>query len=138
MNQRFAPIKYVVPGVIVEGLTLFAAKPKTGKSWLLLHVALAAARNGFTLGDIHCKEGDVLYCALEDNQRRMKSRLGKLLGTTAWPTRRRHQTRDEAARRGRARLTSTMDRERPHHPRMVIIDTLAMVRPPRSERPDRL
>ena len=76
----FEPIKYVVPGVIVEGLTLFAGKPKIGKSWLLLHAAIAVARGGFTLGDIHCDEGDVLYCALEDNLRRLKSRMAKLLG----------------------------------------------------------
>jgi hypothetical protein len=37
--MTFAPIKYVVPGIIVEGLTLLAGKPKVGKSWLLLHAA---------------------------------------------------------------------------------------------------
>src|SRR5262249_45065292 len=71
--MRFEPIKYVVPGVFVEGLTLFAGKPKIGKSWLLLHVAVAVASDGFTLGEIHCPEGDVLYCALEDNLRRLQS-----------------------------------------------------------------
>lgn len=34
--MTFAPLKYVVPGVLVEGLTLLAGKPKIGKSWLLL------------------------------------------------------------------------------------------------------
>src|SRR2546430_3880493 len=86
--MTFAPIKYVVPGIIVEGLTLFAGKPKIGKSWLLLHAAIAVARGGFTLGDVHCQEGDVLYCALEDNKRRLQSRMTKLLGTsTTWPPR---------------------------------------------------
>ena len=32
---EFAPQNYIVPGYIVEGLTLFAGKPKVGKSWLL-------------------------------------------------------------------------------------------------------
>ena len=49
--MTFAPIKYVVPGIIVEGLTLLAGKPKLGKSWLLLHAAVAA-RGGFTLGEL--------------------------------------------------------------------------------------
>ena len=40
-TMTFAPIKYVVPGIFVEGLILFAGKPKTGKSWLLLHAAIA-------------------------------------------------------------------------------------------------
>jgi hypothetical protein len=59
-------------------ITLFAGKPKIGKSWLLLHAAIAVARGGFTLGEIKCPEGDVPYCALEDNLRRLKSRMIKL------------------------------------------------------------
>src|SRR5262245_7648782 len=87
-HMTFPAIKYVVPGVIVEGLTLLAGKPKVGKSWLLLHAAIAVARGGFTLGDIHCIEGDVLYCALEDNLRRLQSRMLKLMGATQdWPAR---------------------------------------------------
>src|SRR5262245_13197747 len=87
-TMSFEPIKYVVPGIIVEGLTLFAGKPKIGKSWLLLHAAVAVARGGFTLGDKHCIEGDVLYCALEDNERRLQSRVTKLLGIAQdWPRR---------------------------------------------------
>jgi predicted ATP-dependent serine protease len=72
LNQmHFDPIKYVVPGYIVEGLTLFAGKPKIGKSWLLLHAAWAVADGNYTLGNVHCEQGDVLYCALEDNRRRL-------------------------------------------------------------------
>jgi hypothetical protein len=72
MTMMFKPIKYVVPGVIVEGLTLLCGKPKIGKSWLLLHAAVAVARGGYTLGDIECTQGDVLYLALEDNLRRLQ------------------------------------------------------------------
>src|SRR5262249_14695458 len=83
--MTFNPLKFVVPGVFVEGLSLLCGKPKIGKSWLLLHAAIAVARRGFTLGDIHCKQGDVLYCALEDNARRMHARMTKLVGTSPWP-----------------------------------------------------
>src|SRR5262245_65203993 len=48
--RRKTGTKYVVPGVIVEGLTLLAGKPKLGKSWLLLHMAIAVARGGFNSG----------------------------------------------------------------------------------------
>src|SRR5262249_19836819 len=72
--MTFEPLKYVVPGIFVEGLTLLAGKPKIGKSWLVLHAALAVARGGFTLGELHCKQGDVLYLALEDSERRLRSR----------------------------------------------------------------
>jgi predicted ATP-dependent serine protease len=97
MTMIFNPIKYVVPGIIVEGLTLFAGKPKVGKSWLLLHAAIAVARGGFTLGDIKCLEGDVLYCALEDNLRRLQSRMTKLMGMQPWPARLALSVRDSAA-----------------------------------------
>jgi AAA domain/CHC2 zinc finger len=91
LNQMtFSPIKYVVPGYIVEGLTLFAGKPKIGKSWLLLHAAFAVAEGGLTLGNVQCEQGDVLYAALEDNPRRLQSRMTKLFGTQNWPARTSH------------------------------------------------
>ena len=138
-DMRFDPIKYVVPGVIVEGLTLCAGKPKIGKSWLMLHAAIAVAKTGggFTLGDIHCPEGDVLYCALEDNLRRLQSRMTKLLGIyQEWPERLEFRCDLPRLAEGgldviRAWITGA------ERPRLVIIDTLAMVRPAkgRNENP---
>jgi hypothetical protein len=31
-TQRFAPLKFIVPGTIPEGLTILAGRPKIGKS----------------------------------------------------------------------------------------------------------
>jgi hypothetical protein len=129
-TMTFNPIKYVVPGVLVEGLTVLAGKPKIGKSWLLLHAAIAVARSGggFTLGDIHCIEGDVLYCALEDNARRMKSRITKLLGVSQpWP--KRLTLCYDLPRLGEGGAEAIRDwiMSVPN-PRMVAIDTLAMIR----------
>jgi AAA domain len=130
-TMTFAPIKYVVPGIIVEGLTLFAGKPKIGKSWLLLHAAAAVASSGFTLGDIHCIEGDVLYCALEDNLRRLQSRMTKLYGTQEWPER--LFFRCEMPRLAEGGLQVIKDWIKTAKlPRLVIIDTLAMVRAPKK------
>ena len=42
-HREFPPIKYVVPGIIAPGLTLFAGKPKIGKSWFCLDIALCVA-----------------------------------------------------------------------------------------------
>ena len=39
--MTFAPIKYIVPGLIVEGCVLLAGRPKVCKSWLALDVGLA-------------------------------------------------------------------------------------------------
>ena len=52
--EIFEPPAYVVPGYIVEGLTLLAGKPKIGKSWMMLHVGLAVASGAFALDDVYC------------------------------------------------------------------------------------
>ena len=133
-GMTFNPIKYVVPGVIVEGLTLFAGRPKFGKSWLLLHAAAAVARGGYTLGDIHCKEGDVLYCALEDNERRLQGRMAKLIGMgQPWPKRMSYYALGEMGRL----IDGGMDTIRSWitsvpHPRLVVIDTFTRVRSPKK------
>jgi RecA-family ATPase len=124
-TMTFAPIKHIVPGILIEGLTLFAGKPKAGKSWLLLDVAAAVATNGFTLGELHCMPGDVLYCALEDSKRRLQSRLRKL--PFGFPERlfyfvEMSKLADGGLDQIRAWITT-----RPEA-RLVIIDTLAMVR----------
>jgi AAA domain/IclR helix-turn-helix domain len=120
----------VVPGILVEGLTVLAGKPKIGKSWLLLHAAIAVARSGggFTLGNIHCTEGDVLYCALEDNARRMQSRMTKLLGISQpWP--KRLTFCFDLPRLGEGGAEAIRDWIQSHpEARMVAIDTLAMIR----------
>src|SRR3712207_6932590 len=52
--------RYIVPGYIVEGLTLLGGKPKLGKSWLLLGIAIAVATGGVALGGVPVEAGDVL------------------------------------------------------------------------------
>jgi hypothetical protein len=129
-SMRFAPLKYVVPGIIVEGLTLFAGKPKIGKSWLVLHAGVAVASGGFTLGDIHCIQGDVIYYALEDNLRRLQSRATKLLGITQdWPKHMRVCCKlPRLSQGGLAAIEQWIAQA--EHPRLILIDTLAMVKPP--------
>jgi AAA domain len=132
-TMKFKPIKYVVPGIIVEGLTLLCAKPKVGKSWLLLHAAIAVARGGFTLGNIHCPQGDVLCCALEDSMRRVQSRLTKLLGMPPWPGEDHMHVRCEMPRLGAGGLDVIKDWiTKAKNPRLVVIDTLAMIRAPKK------
>ena len=43
---RFNEPKWAVPGVIPEGLFLIAARPKMGKSWLMLNLSVAVAAGG--------------------------------------------------------------------------------------------
>jgi hypothetical protein len=129
--MAFKPINYVVPGIIVEGLTLFAGKPKIGKSWLLLHAAIAVAAGESTLGEIECEQGDVLYCALEDNPRRLQSRMRILRPGKPWLPRLHFQT--EMARLSVGGLDYIRGwLESVEQPRLVVIDTLAMVRAPKG------
>ena len=51
-EMKFPPLKYIVPDLIAEGLTIFAGKPKIGKSWLMLQVGNAVANGTLTLGGI--------------------------------------------------------------------------------------
>jgi hypothetical protein len=83
--KKFDPVRYVLPGFIADGVTIFAGKPKIGKSWLLYDLCLASAAGRFVLGNMKPAEGQVLYLALEDSQRRLKQRLQKLWPNGDWP-----------------------------------------------------
>ncbi len=80
MAKEFPEQKYAVEGLLSEGVTLFAGKPKLGKSWCGLGIALAIASGGYALGAIPVKQGNVLYLALEDGERRLQKRLGLITG----------------------------------------------------------
>lgn len=130
----FPPIKWVVPELLVEGCTLFAGRPKLGKSWLMLDIALAVSAGRYSLSTM-CPQGDVLYLALEDNERRLKGRIKKILGPLSedWPERLHLATECPRSNEGgigaiRAWAESVPD------PRLVIIDVLAMFKPVRGDK----
>lgn len=77
LSQSFRPIRWLVPGLLPEGVMILAARPKIGKSWLALDVAIATATGGAVLGR-PVEQGEVLYLALEDGDRRLQGRLCKL------------------------------------------------------------
>jgi hypothetical protein len=84
----FNPVVFLVPNIIpAEGVTLICAKPKVGKSWLLLDLCIAATSDRHVLGSLKPVQGSVLYLALEDSLRRLQSRMTKLLPTFTgeWP-----------------------------------------------------
>jgi RecA-family ATPase len=79
MAAELPPVRWGVRGVLPEGVTLLAGKPKLGKSWLALGLCVAVAAGGVALGTRQVEQGEVLYLALEDNRRRLHKRLGKML-----------------------------------------------------------
>jgi hypothetical protein len=134
-EKKFDPISYVVPMLIPEGLTVLAGRPKVGKSWMVLDIALAKAGGRFVLGDIHLTEGDVLYAALEDNDRRLRSRIEKILTQNAhtWPERLMLATRWRRLDAGGVTDAKEWAASVPN-PRLIIFDTLAGVRPDRQNK----
>lgn len=127
-TKTFLPVKLVVPGYISEGVTIFAGKPKIGKSWLLYDVCLACTADRFVLGQIKPIQGDVLYLALEDSHRRLKKRLEKLWPEGAWPSRLTLATEWKKSDGGGLEELSewcdSVDR-----PVLIVIDTLEKFRP---------
>lgn len=126
MRKTFEPIKFVVPGYVVEGLTILAGAPKLGKSWAVLDWAVSVASGGMAFGSIQCEQGDALYLALEDNQRRLQSRLrhmqnwhppARLTFHTEWP-----DLDGDCIPRLEEWINSVAS------PRLIIIDVFAKVR----------
>ena len=73
--KEFPPIKWAVEGFLPSGLSVLAGGPKVGKSILSLHLSLAVCTGGYAFGKIPVQQGDVLYLALEDTDRRLKERI---------------------------------------------------------------
>jgi AAA domain len=127
-KREFPEIRYIVPGIIAPGLTLFAGKPKIGKSWFCLDVALAVAGDRYCLADLKCHVGDVLFIGLEDNERRLHKRIAKLLPTNVeWPCRFNYATEWPRANEGGTKAIREWCRSTPD-PRMIVIDVLAAFR----------
>lgn len=124
----FPPVSWIVRDLIPEGVTLLAGKPKLGKSWLALQMGYAVASGGDVLGR-PVTEGSVLYAALEDNNRRLKSRLDKMsIPFADWPERYHLATewpRLDAG--GLDALEAWIDYRA--NAQLVILDTLATIRP---------
>ena len=85
MAADFPEPRWAVPGIVAEGVTVLAGAPKVGKSWLGLGLVVATATGGKALGSIDVAAGPSLYLALEDTGRRLKDRLGKVLGISPPP-----------------------------------------------------
>ncbi len=127
--KELPPARFAVPDLISEGLSILGGKPKLGKSWLILGIALAIAAGGYALGKKPVEQGEVLYLSLEDNERRLQKRVRLLCASltgvpeglhlaTQWP-------RADAGGLPELELWIT------EHPRarLIIIDTWARFAP---------
>ena len=133
MTMDLPEPKWIIPGIVVDGLTFLVGKPKHGKSIAVLNIALAVASGGKALGAIDLEQGTAIYLALEDVPRRLKSRIQKMLVDgpapenlmlyTQWP---------RMGEGGLARLEEEIAKY--SNIRLVIIDTLQMIKPHNTNR----
>ena len=133
MAKTFTPVSYVVPKYIAEGCTLFAGRPKIGKSWMTEDMALAVAAGGEVLGE-KVEQGDVLLLALEDNERRLQERFTKILGPFGRITKSlTYATEWKRVDEGGLEIIEAWIKA-VKKPRLVVVDVLERVRPQQQGR----
>lgn len=132
LQKQFAPVAWAVADVLPEGAFLLGGRPKMGKSWLALSLALAVATGGRALGRAVVQQGDVLVLALEDNERRLQERLLTLLAGDERADVSRLTLRTDCPRLDKGG-TLVVQSWLEAHPdaRLVVVDTLAKVKPRR-------
>lgn len=131
--KTFPQMRHVVPGLLPEGVTILAARPKIGKTWLAQQIACAVAGEyAGTLG-VTVAQGDAIMLNLEDGDRRAQGRMTKYFGEAPerWPERltfaRTWRRLDEGGVDDLREWCRTVEM-----PKLVSVDTLKKVRPPRK------
>jgi hypothetical protein len=132
-SKVFPPVRWAIPEMLAEGVTLFGGREKMGKSWLALGLCIATATGGHALGKVPVEQGESLYISLEDNERRLQDRVNTLTGgdtdlsmlhyADGW------LRSDEGG-------TEQLEMFLTEHPdtRLVVVDTLKKIRPYASGR----
>lgn len=144
MAMDLPEVRFAVPGLLPEGLTILAGRPKARKSWFALQLALGVALGEPVLakgtgaakpaeqgadGKIITAGGHVLYLALEDTRRRLKKRVQKILTAKGWaaPAALEFRIQSDRLPAGLAPIEAWL-KARPEA-RLIIVDTLQKVRP---------
>src|SRR5690606_17761005 len=79
VKRPFPPVQWMIPNLLPEGLTMLAAKPKIGKSFLALNIAQAIACGGKALSKIDVEQGRVLYINVDSSEREFQKRVRNML-----------------------------------------------------------
>jgi hypothetical protein len=120
--------EWIVRGYIPKGLTILAGKPKIGKSWLALALAVSVASGKKFLGSLDVSSsGDVLYLALEDNLMRLKSRINIVTQNNPAPEALECRLEFPKLDNGGLKQLEQWINDK-QNPRLIIVDTLQRVR----------
>lgn len=126
LNKEFPPLRFAINRILPEGLVVLAGKAKAMKSWTVLLICYHI-QNGLDWLGFNTVKGDCLYLALEDSDRRLSDRVKKLKLDKL------HEhpsivTQGSLLGKG---LEESIKHwiEVTKNPRLVVIDTLARVKP---------
>ena len=125
LEDESAELEMIVANRLPVGLTVFAGRPKVGKGWLVLDLAVAIARGLPVLGVTEVQRGAVMYWALEDYWGRLKRRALKQGVEKGAPI----LVRTKPGRLPECVGEFHEDLEQ-YQPKAVFIDTLSRILPP--------
>lgn len=125
-ETKYKPIQWIAKGLLPEGLTILAGKPKLGKSWLSLSISLAIARGVDSLQFFKSNPGSVLSLSMEDTERRLQYRTGIVLGKEPFPEQGCLSCKWPRLPQGIDYMKKWLDEQK--NPRLIVIDTLAKIR----------
>ena len=124
MTIPMEPLKFIVSGLLPQGLHILAGSPKIGKSWLALWICLQVAK-GEKVWELETLQSEVLYLCLEDSFARIQSRLFEI--TDEAPPTLHFAIMSDAIGNGLEHQIETFIKEH-HGTGMIVIDTLQKVR----------
>ena len=74
LDMDIPSTKFIIKGLLPQGLAIIAGAPKIGKSWLMLDWCVKIAK-GESIWSFKTTQGATLYLCLEDNHSRIQDRL---------------------------------------------------------------
>jgi len=131
-NIEFAPQRFIVDELFIPGCYLVVGKPKSRKSFLMLHIALMISRGQKVFGQFPTEKCGALYLDLEGNDNGVYTRLKMMsLVSDRWPTDLHFGFSDDWNQRGLAAvmMMDTYLTANPHV-KFVVIDVLQNFREP--------
>lgn len=131
MGMDLPEPRWAVQGILSEGLSILAGKPKLGKSFLALNLGITIASGGLALGQAQVAQGHVLYLSLEDRFQRLQARARKVLAGQGVEASKNLHLAVECPRMGQGGLEAVRQwvEGLDDDPRLIIVDVWAKFRP---------